>query len=50
MTYQTGRVRRPGHPIHFLDFNYAVYIQQVLQLAGLSKELERGCYESWNPY
>ena len=46
-------MRCPGHTIHFLRFDYAFFVRQVLELAGVNfKELLKEVkeYESWTPY
>jgi hypothetical protein len=43
-------VRCPGDTIHFMRFGYQVYVDRLVELAGIRPVEEWEPYESWDPY
>lgn len=50
MFCQARSVRCPGHTIQYMRFGYVEYVEQVLELAGLTRKQNMEEYEAWTPY
>lgn len=48
---QIFSVRCPGHTIHFLRFDYSVYVSKIFELLDINpSKVDFSKYEKWNPY